>query len=253
MTEDSLLADMPEPEPKSYLEALIGPGGKFHRNNREEALEELAKGKYESDRYIPLKNKQFDSLSADYLKLREEAQTRAKLEDLLAQLDEKQLASSRLPTAKEEPRELPAQKPEDIQALVSREIAKNELARQQQANLSIVKAKLTERFGDNYVPAVRERIDALGLTEQRFNEWAREAPQAVINALGTEPVRETFQSPPRNTRTFKPVTEQKRTWSYYQELKKNNPKLYSDPKIMPQMLQDADALGTEFEDGDFRS
>jgi hypothetical protein len=247
MTEDNLLADLPAAEPQNYLAELVGEGKKFRDT------EALAKGKYEADAFIALKNKQFDSLSSDYLKLREEAQTRAKLEDLLAQLDEKQLSSSRLPTAKEEPRELPTQKPEDIQALVSREIAKNELARQQQANLNVVKAKLTERFGDNYAPAVRERIEALGLTEQRFNEWAREAPQAVINALGTEQPRETFQSPPRTNRTFKPVTEQKRTWTYYQELKKNNPKLYSDPKIMNQMLQDAEELGPAFEDGDFHS
>ncbi len=246
MTDD--LLETPEVEPKNYLEELVGEGKKF------KDVEALAKGKWESDRYIPLKNKQFDSLSADYLKLREEAQTRARLEDLLSQLEDKQLASSKLPTAKEEPRELPTYNPTDIEDLVSKKITENERARQRQANLNVVRAKLTEQFGDAYAPAVRERITALGLSEQDFSDWSAKSPAAVINALGLNETRSSGDTaPPRSNRTFKPVTEQKRTWSYYQELRKTNPKLYADPKILNQMLADAEALGTAFEDGDFHT
>jgi hypothetical protein len=117
-----------------------------------------------------------------------------------------------------------------------------------------VRTRLTEQFGDNYAPAVRKRITDLGLTPERFTQWSKEAPQAVLNALGATPnTRESFQAPPQSNRTFKPVTEQKRTWATYQELKKSNPKLYHDPKTMNQMLEDAEALGAEFEDGDFHT
>jgi hypothetical protein len=40
--------------------------------------------------------------------------------------------------------------------------------------------------------------------------------------------------------------QNKRTWAYYQELKKTNPKLYLDPKISVQMDKDAIALGDAF-------
>jgi hypothetical protein len=40
--------------------------------------------------------------------------------------------------------------------------------------------------------------------------------------------------------------QNQRTWAYYQELKKTNPKLYLDPKIAAQMDKDAIALGDAF-------
>jgi hypothetical protein len=249
MTEDTLLPSDPT-EPSDYLEALIGPGGKFHRENRDEALQEVAKGKFKSDEYIRLKNAQYDSLFEAYNELMEQNKTRASLEDLLKQKDD--LASRQSTPSNEEPR--PTAKPEDIRNLVTEEVTKIRRQDQERANFDLVRTKLQEQFGENYAPAVRKRITDLGLTPERFNQWAKEAPQAVLNALGaTETKGETFQAPPQTNRTFKPVTEQKRKWSYYQELKKTNPKLYHDPKIMNQMLQDAEALGAEFEDGDFNS
>jgi hypothetical protein len=247
---DDLLAPPDPQEPSDYLEAQIGPGGKFHRDNRDEALQELAKGKWKSDEFIRLKNMQYDSLYQAYNEKVEQDKTRESLESLLAKVEKVPLASSNHP-ANEDP--TPA-KPEDIRNLVSEEVTKMRRQDQEQANFDLVRNKLTEQFGENYAPAVRKRITDLGLTPERFNQWAREAPQAVLNALGTsEPKGETFQAPPQTNRTFKPVTEQKRKWSYYQELKKTNPKLYHDPKIMNQMLADAEALGAEFEDGDFNT
>ena len=113
--------------------------------------------------------------------------------------------------------------------------------------------ELTKQFGDNYAPMVRKRIEELGLSPEQFNQWAREAPNAAIAAVGANQPREGFEAPPRSNRTFKPVTDQKRTWTYYQELRKTNPKAYYDKSIMNQMLEDAEALGAEFEDGDFHT
>jgi hypothetical protein len=44
--------------------------------------------------------------------------------------------------------------------------------------------------------------------------------------------------------------QQKRTLSYYAELKKKDPKIYLDPKIALQMEKDSQALGPAFFDGD---
>jgi hypothetical protein len=245
MTEESLLETLPT-EPKSFLEELVGDNKKFRD------AEALARGKYEADRFIELKNKQFDDLKEDYLKLLEESKTRATLEELIDRND-KMLQPPTDHTKVLERKDQPTYKLEDIKNLARQTYAEEETARQQQSNFNTVKAKLKEQFGDNYAPTVRERISALGLSEADFNDWARKSPTAVLNALGTPARSQDDTSPPRNSRTFSPVTEKKRTWSYYQEMRKSNPKLYADPEIMNQMLSDAEALGTAFEDGDFHT
>jgi len=248
---DNILGDSSVEEPKNYLEALIGPGGKFHRENREEALEAVAKGKWEADRTIPLQNTRFDELRDEYARVLEESKAKAKLEDLIEEY--KSLASTEKPTGKEVTQ--PAPKPDDIRKLVSEEVTQLRRQDQERINLDSVQAKLKEQLGDNFSNIVRERIRNIGLSEQDFHDWARKSPTAVLNAIGINEntKKETFQAPPQTSRTFKPVTEQKRTWSYYQELKKSNPKVYYDKSIMNQMLADAEALGPQFEDGDFNT
>jgi hypothetical protein len=241
---DDLLADNPV-EPKNFLAELVGTDKKF------KDAEALAKGKYEADRFIEIKNKQYDDLVSEYGRVLEDNKQRAKLEEVIKDLETK-LASSDSPTAKEVPQ--PTVKPEDIESLVERKFTEKETARQQQTNQDTVRKELTKLFGDNYAPQVRKRIEELGLTPEQFNQWARQAPNAAVAAVGAnQQPREGFETPPRTSRTFKPVTETKHTWSYYQELKKSNPKAYYDKSIMNQMLADAEALGAEFEDGDFHT
>jgi hypothetical protein len=239
---DDLLADTPV-EPKNFLAELVGTDKKF------KDAESLAKGKYEADRFIEIKNKQYDDLVAEYGRVLEENKQRAKLEDVISNLENK-LTSSNSPEANEDPK---PPKPEDIEALVERKFTEKEKARQQQSNYDTVRKELTKQFGENYAPTIRKRIEELGLSPEQFNQWAREAPNAAIAAVGANQPREGFEAPPRSNRTFKPVTDQKRTWTYYQELRKTNPKAYYDKSIMNQMLEDAEALGAEFEDGDFHT
>lgn len=240
---DNILGD--NSEPKSYAEELVGESKKF------KDIESLAKGKYESDRFIELQNKRFDELRDQYATVLEESKAKAKLEDLIEEY--KSLASTAPPQGKEVTQ--PATKPDDIRKLVSEEVTTLRRQDQERINLDSVQAKLKEQLGDNYSSVVRERIRNIGLSEQDFHDWARKSPTAVLNAIGVNEntKQETFQAPPQTTRTFKPVTEQKRTWSYYQELKKNNPKVYYDKSIMNQMLEDAERLGPQFEDGDFNT
>jgi hypothetical protein len=42
-----------------------------------------------------------------------------------------------------------------------------------------------------------------------------------------------------------------KTWSQYQQIKKENPTLYYTGKIQEQMIKDADTLGERFKDGNF--
>lgn len=242
---DNILGDNSDAEPTSYLAELVGENKKF------KDAEAVAKGKYEADRYIEIQNKRFDEIRDENISLREENKAKAKLEDLIEEY--KSLASTATPQGKEVTQ--PATKPDDIRKLVSEEVTQLRRQDQERINLESVQAKLKEQLGDNFSNVVRERIRNIGLSEQDFHDWARKSPTAVLNAIGVNDTvkKETFQTPPQTTRTFKPVTEQKRDWNYYQELKKNDPKVYYDKSIMNQMLEDAERLGPDFETGDFHT
>jgi hypothetical protein len=48
-------------------------------------------------------------------------------------------------------------------------------------------------------------------------------------------------------------SEDHRTWSYYEELRKKDRAKYLDPKTQSQMFKDAQELGNAFKDGSFES
>lgn len=239
------------------LEFLIGPGGKFHRENRDEALKELAKSKIEADRFIQFKNREYDVLRDDYMNLREEHQSRAKLEELYDLLKNNQtLANSEhTPNANEVNINQPAFKPEDIENLVSTKLQQHEVERQHRQNIENLRNKLKDRYGENYNSVLNQNLQQLGLDVDTFNQLAREKPAFIERALGLDQQqhRDTFQAPPQNQQRFAPTGGQKRTWSYYEKMRRENPNLYYSGKIQTQMHKDRAELGTAFEDGDWAS
>lgn len=250
---DQTLLDGPQNEPqidpnKDYLTELVGDNKKF------KTQQDLAKGKYESDLYIKTLEKKQDELRTDYLKLREDYNARAKLEELIGQLE----ARSQSPdstTPKAEVKDKPVIDPKEIESLVSNKIQEYELTRKQQQNFSIVRDRLKERFGDNYQTALKQQIENLGLTEEDVNQLAKKSPNAFFKTIGIDQPQQApaFQPPFQSSQrtNFAPTGAKKRTWSYYQEMKKTNPKAYYDSKTNVQMHNDYIELGKEFEDGDF--
>lgn len=239
---------------KNYLQELVGEGKKFR------TPEELARGKAESDAYIKTLERGRDELRQDYLKAREENVARAKLEDLIGQLESKQQHqdSSADTTRPDEKNIQPQWDSKQIESLVSSKIQEHELTRKQEQNFNAVRSKLQERYGNNYQSILKQQIDGLGLTEDFVNNLARQHPSVLFKTLDLDTPKQTdnFQTPPRSERTnasFAPQGGQDRTWSYYQNLKKSNPKAYYDPKTQVQMHHDAIALKERFEDGDFHA
>lgn len=250
---DSLLAEDLTPQlddTKNYLADLVGEGKKFR------TAEELARGKYESDSYIETMKRRQDELREDYLKLKADYDARAKLEELLDlnNIPRNQPKSNELPLVTD--KESPKLDPKEIESLVSKQIQEHESNRKQTDNFNIVKNKLIERYGRNYQTVLADQISELGLTEADVDALARKSPNAFFKTMGLDqPVKtENFQAPPRTQQrsdNFAPRGEKKRSWSYYQELKKSNPRLYLDPKIAVQMHKDAQEMGEAFYDGDF--
>ena len=238
---------------KDYLEDLVGEGKKF------KDIQALAKGKAYSDATIDILTKKLDDLRTDYLKLREENTAQAKLQeyiDRLEKLPEERERVAMEPEAKGNKSD--GLKLEDIESLFESKIEQREAASRERQNFEIVQNKLKERYGDNSSKFLTEQMQNLGLSREDINQMARKQPNVLIKALGLDqtPSNETFRAPPQSSRrsdTFSPTAGQKRTWSYYQELKKTNPRLYHDPQTNIQMQKDYLELGAAFEDGDFHS
>lgn len=235
---------------KDYLLELVGEGKKF------KTVQDLARGKYEADVHIGILEKTQDQLRADYLKLNEESQARAKLQELVDQLKvpQKQPTNSEQPLANVDNTKPPV----DFDSLINSKMEARELSKKQAGNFKIVQDKLMERFGSNYQTVLKQQSAELQLTSDYVNDLARRSPEAFFRTMGlNEPERkDNFQPPFKSNQrsdSFNQKGSQKRTWAYYQELKKTNPKLYYDPKIVVQMDKDYQDLGKVFEDGDFKA
>lgn len=215
---------------------------------KDKPQDELLKAKVDSDLYIRTLEARTDDMRKDYLRMQEELQNRASLEDLKKQLQEFKQGSSELPPAKPEAPKIDAV---EMRSLIQNELAQSKRQEREEANFNLVLSKLQEKYGNNYQNPLSEQIQELGLTPEKLNERARTEPQLLIRALGldTPQQQNLFSAPPRSGQrndNFAPKPPQVRDWNYYQELKKTNPKMYLDRKIAIQMHDDAVALGDRF-------
>jgi hypothetical protein len=247
MTEQTLL-DNSNTEPvldpsKNYYDQLVGEGRKFLDN------ESLAKGKYESDIHIRNLELRMDQMREDYLKERDSNAQRAKLEDLIEKLETRATTTTTESTTPANVDSKPRIDPDQLPTLISKEIQSYEVNKGRANNFNAVKAKLIERFGTNYQTSVKDRLDSLGLTAEFADNLAKTSPNAFFNTLGLNEVPQTDNTaPPRSSTTFRPTGPTKRKYSYYQELRKKDPKAYYDPKIAIEMDRMSQELGDEFFD-----
>lgn len=234
---------------KNYLEELVGDGKKF------KTVEDLARGKFEADLTVELFKKRQDELRNSYLSLKEEHEASARLTDLIDQIkaEKQQLASNTQPKVNEvnsQTLDLDA-----VRKAAREEVSLMENTRKQDTNFADVESKLKERYGANYKSVLKQHADELGLTPEDVNSLARKSPNAFFKTFGLDEQQRTegFQSPPRNERRNDNFLSgsPKRSWTYYQDMKAKNSRLYYDAKTQNQMIDDYRALGKDFEDGNF--
>lgn len=251
MTQETLL-DSSNPESvvddnTDYLNVYVGEGKKY------KTPQDLAKAYFHAESALNNREQRLDELREDFLKMREESMSRATLEELLTKFRNQPLASNEQPPVNEVVQ--PTLKPEDIKSLLAEELPKHigayELQRRRDDNFNVVKAKLTERYGTNYRSQVQDQLSALGISVEQLDEMARNNPALVSRVLGldAQPRQTDNTQLPRSSVTFRPKVESKhKPMSYYQNLRKQNPKAYYDPKIAIQMDIDSQALGEQFFD-----
>lgn len=182
-----------------------------------------------------------------------------KLEDLLDQLQGRKV------TQPEEqqpivPKENANIDYKQIESLIENKMKQTELTRTYNQNMQTVQQKLIERFGEDYIPHYKQQIAQLDLSKEQADEMARRTPAAFLRMLGIDQTRQPqqqFQPPPRsqtnNPQAPVATPPEKRTWAYYENLRKTNRNAYLDSKTQAQMLIDATELGSSFHDAGFDS
>jgi hypothetical protein len=247
MNDDTLLDQTPDQgfdENKNYLEELVGENKKF------KTPEDLARGKYLADEYIKTLIQQKDEMKSDYLRLKADYESRAKLEELLDQLAATKHDRDDTRNADDVQTEEPKFDPSQIENLIENKLTAHEMRRREVENFNFVKAKLEEKFGPNYQNSLKKQMEDLGIDEVTLNEDARKRPKMLLKALGVDDKpAESFTAPiPGSVRTTSKTAPKARTWSYYKELKKRDPNAWYDPKVQTQMFKDRMELGDAFDD-----
>lgn len=244
-------------ESKDYFAELTAPGAKFdiskYDNDPMKAAAAIAKGKWHADQTLEHRNKSYDELRTDWMKLREEYNAGPKLKEYLDQLVTQKSQTEPQHTLVEEKQ--PVQEI-DIEKLLEQKLSAREQAKKEEQNFKIVESKLAEHYGPNYQSVLKQQVDQLGLDKDFVNDLARKHPSVLFRTLGLEGQKpnESFQSPVQSTQRRDPfAATEKRTNAWYQKLRKTNPVEYRSPKIQDQMLKDAISLGDAFNDGDWNA
>lgn len=179
---------------QSVFDQLVGEGKKFRDQ------EALARGKDESDRLIPNLQQQIETLKAEIAK-------RSTTEELLEKI--KQEASSRSNEITPESSQPNVQR-ETIDHNKVFEIAKQVISQERASetkarNVDLVKSKLIEAFGTDYVATLKAKVSILGLTEQYAAQLAEDNPQAFLNiVVGQQRSVVNSAISPRNSQVLSP-------------------------------------------------
>jgi hypothetical protein len=182
-------------------QTYIKPGGKFYDPDINVMADKIAKAKYDSDMYIKTIEMQKDEMREELIRSKEEYNKRAKLEELIDQLSNREkLERHNNPTVDE------VRPPDDskIRELVTSEFKAMTKAQQEDANYSFVKDKLTERFGPNYQTVLKEKMAALDMDADMVNNLARNKPKTLFKLLEVEdaaPRVDPFRAPPKSTQS----------------------------------------------------
>lgn len=222
-----------------YLAELTKEGGKFARSKyatEAEMYQAIAKGKVNADRTIDMQNSRFDELRDDLLNERSENTAGKSFEQLQKTLEERRQTQQQTPI-EQKPAEIP-----DLDQFFQNKFAQIKQQEKEAANQEKVESVLRQRFGENARTTMKELMNTLELSDEEFKSLARKSPQVILNALGLNEQRETFEAPPRSSLrsdNFKPQVEI-RDAVYYEKLRQENPKEYFSEKISVQRLKDMD-------------
>lgn len=231
------LFDQEDPkEPLNYLEELVGEGKKF------KTVEDLAKGKYEADRTIEQRNREFDELRADAMQWRADSVAKARFDEYVETQKRNQSNNNEPAITPAANVEQPSFDPNKIDELLETKLSQMKAREREEANLDRVDSLLQERFGDSAKTVLRDKMKSLNLSQDDLKYLAKKSPEAVMNALGLNSQQESYQAPLKGSvrsDSFKPETTL-RDAVYWEKMRNTNSKEYFSQKNSVLRLKDMD-------------
>jgi hypothetical protein len=206
----------------------------------------IAKAISEKDSFIK-------RLETEQAELRRELQTRTPTVDRTQEILDRMeaLAQKNADTGRQaEP--LPLERSETntlTTADIERVLEQREAKKRAEANVAAVKAKLVEKYGDNYGQALKTIADSNGLTAKDLDELAARSPQLIYNLLPSGS-KDTGFVPPGSSLSptgFVPTADGHKPRSHYEKLKATDKVKYFSAEVQSQMYKDAMALKEAFE------
>jgi len=225
---------IPQDEVAVTLEDLVGEGRKYRDPN------ELAKAYNSADAYI-------QKLKADKL----EADARAKvLQDLVDARNAKPPEEKREPPTHETQRE--ERQPDqqvDISELVRKELSSAEEQRRKSDNINRAAEALSNHYGSaaKAQEAIRQRAEQLGVKFEWLRDVAADSPQAMFASMGITPNARPSNSPGyANEVNLVDRGGSVKNYAYFENIRKQDVKLYNSPEVRKQMMDSARDLGDKF-------
>lgn len=240
--------DPQEVDGAAALAELVGEGKKYA------SIEELAKAKVFADRHIK-------NIEAEQEQLRKDLSTRVSVDEALQRAQQKQTQQPKVtPEAPAASHQTPA-KPTSDEELVAqfKRIMQEERSREtSEANLTQSIDKLIEVYGDDKTArkAIQDRARELGVGAKFLQDAASSSPRAFQQLMGLEGSESRKSGVPAATRSDVNVDalanqQTKRalkpgTYAFYENMRKENPKLYYAPATQNRMHREALAAGDAF-------
>lgn len=222
-------------EPENYLEVLVGEGKKF------KTVDDLARGKYESDKHI-------SNLEKELNELRTKAEQGLSLKDFYEKIRGETSNNGNNGQPNVDQNKEPTASPEDIEKIVRDALEKSENERAVKSNSEQVRTKLLEVWGENASKELSRISNEIGVPVEELRNIGVRSPKALYKMLGIDG---NITAPSGTVApTGRVVTPNDasgvRNQSYYNKLYRENPKLRHDSKLAAQEMRDAVKLGAAF-------
>ena len=205
----------------------------------------LAKSKLESDNYIVELERQLKEMREEVVKQDYASKLLDKLDNKGADTTKPNSPVNQGGTDTSDTK--PVISEDVIKTLVEQTLSKREAQNSAAQNAEIVRTELVSKYGTEAKGFVEKKARELGMTYERLSEIAQESPNAFFTLVGEA------------KKDFKPLTQgtintsaasfqapSERNWSYYQDIRRKNKRLYYDPKTQQQLIQDKQRLGDRF-------
>lgn len=216
------------------VDSLVGEGKKF------KTVDDLAKGKAESDRVIAAREREL-------AELREELSRRATVEDTIRNLTATPNQSA-APVQEPKPAaSAPSFTDEDLVARI-REVTQAQSEQQRiQANVAEVANKLTDLYGseEKANAVVNQKARELGVSVDFLQEVAAKSPKAFFTTIGATDVTPTGTPSASHSDVNPQVLADTRpgpqpgTYAFYENIRKTDPERYFKPAIQNALMKDA--------------